>query len=228
MVSIGGAFKRRTSERSGSSLTVCGCRERVIDSGLYCRVMVFCNAPVFGSTARMAPFTRRGETLGMVVILSSTIHPESGSVSSRAVKVGLRSGVLRSNSRKMALAARSPIPRASNPEGSTPPSMRRMVEVRGPETKWDQGSPCAAACVKVSIRAWNAAMNMPCSLGARPSTFRRLMCKFKRRGFKRVREFASPGPDDFCAALAGVEDGAAASSVFTDCRIISSLASQPG
>src|SRR5271170_5277495 len=53
------------SVRSGSSPTVCGFRERVSVSGLYCSMILPSGIPVVGSSDRIAPFCSRGETLGM-------------------------------------------------------------------------------------------------------------------------------------------------------------------
>src|ERR1051326_802454 len=65
MVSIGGPLRRRILLRSASSPTLCGLSERVIDSGLYCSMMVPSGIPVVASSERIAPLRSRGEMLAM-------------------------------------------------------------------------------------------------------------------------------------------------------------------
>src|SRR5579871_1940744 len=67
IVSNGGPLSRKISVRSGSSPTVCGLSERVIESGLYCSMIVPSGMPSVGSSIRMAPLRSSGETLAMAV-----------------------------------------------------------------------------------------------------------------------------------------------------------------
>src|SRR5437773_3158451 len=65
MVSMGGPVSLRISVRSGWSPTVWGLSERVIVSGLYCRLINPSGIPRVESTERIAPFCSLGEMLAI-------------------------------------------------------------------------------------------------------------------------------------------------------------------